>query len=156
MSVTATRQCTDLGLRQDRASSLLLTYNTVVLSTNERKWFFGDPKHPRVRWTGAMCKQERLDGDGKPAQVGTKPHMEVLPGGITSPAMRKLITNVRWTIGLLSTINFLVLLLASHPRTSEHVTPLCLQALLCICDCKVSFCWKQGSPGACCIACDAG
>ena len=71
-----------------------------------------------------MCKQERLDGDGKLAQVGTKPHMEVLPGGITSPAMRKLITNVRWTIGLLSTINFLVLRLASYIPVQQSTSRL--------------------------------
>ena len=53
-----------------------------------------------------MCNSTQSKDDEP--QAGSK-RREVVAGGGASPQRRMFITNFRWTIGLLSTINFMVI-----------------------------------------------
>ena len=53
-----------------------------------------------------MCNATQTKDDEP--QAGSK-RREIVAGGVASPQRRMFITNFRWTIGLLSTINFMVI-----------------------------------------------
>jgi hypothetical protein len=53
-----------------------------------------------------MCAPNKHDG-AQPEQKGANRVPQAV-GGTASPARRKLITNARWCIGFVSTVNFMV------------------------------------------------
>ena len=63
-----------------------------------------------ARNLAGMCapSQEEHDGAQQRQQLGSNRPQVVCRAGTTSAAQRRLITNVRWFIGFLSTVNFMV------------------------------------------------